>query len=154
MPASGEINPEQHLTLELDYPLVKLDSAAVLLTVEREGGAAEEVDVHLVRDTFSLRRYQVRAPWTLGGKYKLTIPEGALVNVAGEKNDSIVGTYTVYDPEKFARVTLQVAARDDSVRYIVQLLDANGALKQEKLGVTAGTSVSYTHLTLPTTSRV
>ena len=139
MPASGEINPEQHLTLELDYPLVKLDSAAVLLTVEREGGAAEEVDVHLVRDTFSLRRYQVRAPWTLGGKYKLTIPEGALVNVAGEKNDSIVGTYTVYDPEKFARVTLQVAARDDSVRYIVQLLDANGALKQEKLGVTAGT---------------
>ena len=43
------------------------------------------------------------------------IPEGALVNVAGEKNDSIVGTYTVYDPEKFARVTLQVAARHGTV---------------------------------------
>lgn len=138
MPTSGEINPEQHLALELDYPLTRLDTTAVLLTVERDG-AVEDVGVQLVRDTFSLRRYELRAPWTSGGKYTLTIPEGALQNVAGEKNDSIVGTYTVYDPEKFARVVVEVVAPADSVRYILQLLDGNGALKQEKRDVTAGT---------------
>ena len=138
MPTSGEINPEQHLVLELDYPLVKLDTAALRLTVERDG-AVEQVSARIVRDTFSLRRYEVRAPWTLGGKYALTIPEGALQNVAGEKNDSIVGTYTVYDPEKFARVVVNVVAANDSLRYIIQMLDGNGTLKQEKRDVRAGT---------------
>ena len=37
----------------------------------------------MVRDTGMLRRWQVRAPWKLGGQYTLTIPEGAITDVAG-----------------------------------------------------------------------
>ena len=138
MPTSGEINPENHLTVDFDYPLVKLDSAELLLTRVLEDNSIEDIPVRMVRDTGMLRRWQVRAPWKLGGQYTLTIPEGAITDVAGLSNDSIIGKYTVLDPEKFATVLIHVRGRDDGTKYIVQLLDGSNALKQEKRDVTTG----------------
>ena len=94
--------------------------------------------MRLVRDTAQLRRYYIRAPWKTGGQYTLTIPEGAITDVAGFSNDSIIGKYTVLDPEKFATVKIHVTGKDDSSKYILQLLDGNNALKQEKRDVTTG----------------
>ena len=138
MPTSGEINPENHLTVDFDYPLVKLDSAELLLTRVLEDNSIEDIPVRMVRDTGTLRRWQVRAPWKLGGQYTLTIPEGAITDVAGLSNDSIIRKYTVLDPEKFATVLIHVRGRDDGTKYIVQLLDGSNALKQEKRDVTTG----------------
>ena len=42
------------------------------------------------------------------------------------------------DPEKFATVKIHVTGKDDSSKYILQLLDGNNALKQEKRDVTTG----------------
>lgn len=138
LPLSGEVNPEEHLTVEFDYPLARLDSAAVLLTTTGERNQVEDVPVHFVRDTAQLRRWFIRAPWKSAGQYTLTIPAGAITDIAGFSNDSIVGRYTVYDPEKFATVTIHVTGRDDGTKYIVQLLDGNNSLKQEKRDVTTG----------------
>lgn len=131
---SGDVNPEEHLTADFDYPVVRLDSAAVTLT-DAEG---RNTPVRFVRDTAKMRRWYLRAPWTPGGQYTLTIPAGAITDVAGFSNDSIVGKYTVLDPEKFATVKIRVAGPDDGTKYIIQLLDANGSLKQEKRDVAPG----------------
>ena len=138
MPTSGDLNPENHLTVDFDYPLVKLDSSQLLLTHTLEDNSLEDVPVHMVRDTAMLRRWYIRAPWQPGGQYTLTIPKGAITDVAGLSNDSIIGKYTVLDPEKFATVLIHVKGRDDGTKYIVQLLDGNNALKQEKRDVTTG----------------
>ena len=120
LPASGDINPENHLTAEFDYPLVKIDSSRLLLTRLLEDNSVEDVPVRMVRDTGQLRKWYIRAPWKTGGQYTLTIPEGAITDVAGLSNDSIVGKYTVLDPEKFATVKIHVNGRDDG-RHPVQL---------------------------------
>lgn len=138
LPLTGEVNPEEHLTAEFDYPLARLDSAAVLLTATDAGNRVEDVPVHFVRDTARLRRWFIRAPWTTGKQYTLTIPAGAITDIAGFSNDSIVGKYTVYDPEKFATVKIHVTGRDDTTRYIIQLLDGSNSLKQEKRDVVTG----------------
>ncbi|MBD9238851.1 MAG: hypothetical protein EGR20_29410, partial [Alistipes onderdonkii] len=138
LPLSGEVNPENHLTMDFDYPLTKLDSAAMLLTLTHPDNSIEDIPVRLVRDTAQLRRYYIRAPWKTGGQYTLTIPEGAITDVAGFSNDSIIGKYTVLDPEKFATVKIHVTGKDDGSKYILQLLDGNNALKQEKRDVTTG----------------
>ena len=83
LPLSGEVNPENHLTMDFDYPLTKLDSAAMLLTLTHPDNSIEDIPVRLVRDTAQLRRYYIRAPWKTGGQYTLTIPEGAITDVAG-----------------------------------------------------------------------
>ena len=108
LPLTGEINPENNLTVDFDYPLTRLDSAAMLLTLTRPDNSIEDVPVRFVRDTGLLRRWHIEAPWTSGGQYTLTIPKGAITDVAGFSNDSIVGKYTVLDPEKFATVKIHV----------------------------------------------
>ncbi len=137
LPLNGEINPENHLTVDFDYPLARLDSAAMLLTLLKADKSVEDVPVRFVRDTALLRRWYVRAPWKSEGQYTLTIPAGAITDVAGFTNDSIVGKYTVLDPEKFATVKIDVRGRE-GVQYIVQLLDGSGSLKQERRGVVSG----------------
>lgn len=138
LPQSGEINPEEHLTIDFDYPLTRLDSASLRLVRTGADSLSEEVPVRMVRDTGQLLRWHIRAAWETGAQYQLTIPKGAMTDVAGLSNDSIVGTYTVYDPEKFATVKVHVVGRNDGSKYIIQLLDGNGALKQERRDVTTG----------------
>ena len=137
LPLSGEVNPENHLAVDFEYPLARVDSAALLLTVTMPDNSIEDLPVRLVRDTALLRRWYFWAPWRAEGKHTLTIPAGAITDIAGFSNDSIVGKYTVLLPEKHASVHIDVRGRD-SMRYIIQLLDGNGALKQERRNVVSG----------------
>ncbi|WP_300098067.1 Ig-like domain-containing protein [uncultured Alistipes sp.] len=138
MPLSGEVNPEKDLTIDFDYPLAKLDSAALVMTFKTPDNRIENLPVTIRRDTAQLRRWYIRSEWKLGGEYTLTIPQGAITDIAGLSNDSIVGKYTVCDPEQFATVKVRVAGRNDGSKYIIQLLDANNALQQEKRDITSG----------------
>ncbi|MEG2612454.1 MAG: Ig-like domain-containing protein, partial [Alistipes sp.] len=133
-----EINPELNLTAEFDYPLAKIDSAAILLTVTHEDKSINDLPVHFVRDTAKLLRWKIVAPWKKEGDYTLTIPAGALTDVAGFSNDSIVGKYKVMDPEKNALIKVTVKPKNNGAKYIVQLLDAGGALKQERHNIDSG----------------
>jgi len=138
MSTSGEQNPEKPLTIDFDYPIVRFDSAAVKLTLEGENGS-QPVAAHFRRDTANLRRWYLDAPWQQNSKYKLTIPQGALTDLAGYSNDSIAGSYTTFDPEKFATVKIDLVPRNDGSAYIVQLLNGSGSLQQEKTGLRGGT---------------
>ena len=138
IPERADINPENHLWVDFDYPLTKIDSSKILLTRTLEDGSVEDRTLHFVRDTFGLRRYQLRSDWQTGGTYTLTIPEGALENVAREKNDSIVANFTVYDPEKYATLVLTIQSSDPTTSYIIQQLDQSGKMQQEKRNVQAG----------------
>ncbi|WP_295937716.1 Ig-like domain-containing protein [uncultured Alistipes sp.] len=138
LPLTGDVNPENHLTVDFDYPLAKLDSAVMLLTLTAADNSIEDIPVRFVRDTGLLRRWHIQAPWRTGGQYTLTIPQGAIEDVAGFSNDSIIGKYTALDPEKFAVVKIRVTGKEPEAKYIVQLLDGNNTLKQEKRDVTTG----------------
>ena len=136
---SGEVNPEKYLTAEFDHPIVRFDSTKVSLTVTpAEGGEEKPLKVRFERDTAKILQWHIHAAWQPKAKYKLVIPKGALTNAAGFQNDSIVGNYTAYDPEKFAVVKLHIKGRNDGTRYIVQLTDASNKVKQEKRNITSG----------------
>ena len=134
---SGDINPEKGLAVDFDYPVVRLDSAAVRLVAVDANEQERPVPVRLVRDTAMLRRWHIRADWKPASTYRLTIPAGAVTDLAGYSNDSLVGNYTTLDPDKYATVKIAVQARDPQKRYIIQLLNGN-SMQQEKRDVTAG----------------
>ena len=146
MQTSGEINPENHLTIEFDYPVVQLDSAAVVLTSVEEGndpkggkgGKETRQPVTFERDTVNMRKWFIKSDWKEATKYNLMIPAGAVTDVAGQQNDTIKGSYTSFDHEKYATVIVNVTTKGDGRKYIVQLTNASGALQQEKRGVTDG----------------
>ncbi len=132
MPLQGDLNPEEGLAVEFDYPLVRIDSSALQLTVQRDDESQEPLTVRMVRDTANLRRWRFEAPWQQKQQYSLLIPAGAFTDVAGFSNDTIRGAYSSLDPEKYATVKIDVKGKPDGTKYIIQLLGSNGSLLQEK----------------------
>ena len=49
-----------------------------------------------------------------------------------------MATYTVYDPEKYAVLLIDVKSADPEATYIIQQLDQGGKMQQEKRDVKAG----------------
>ncbi len=141
MPLSGEINPERDLTIEFDYPLASIDTARMILTSISADSVVTDHKFRLERDTASLRRYYLRTAWNDAArdKFTLTIPRGVIKDVAGMSNDSLVGSYTVSDPDKYATVLIHVKGDDQSgAKYIIQLLNGSNKLIEERRDVVSG----------------
>ena len=159
---TGDVNPEKGVYIDFDYPVMRFDTASVVLTREvsveeqqaenrennrRRQSAADSSGpvqrpetVHFRRDTLNLRRWHLDMPWRPSSKYRLHIPAGAVTDVAGFSNDSIGANYTTLDPEKFATIKIELTPRTGYTgSYIVQLLSSSGSLQQEKAGVRGGT---------------
>ena len=68
LPLKGEVNPEQELTIDFDYPLRSIDSSRLLLTRTMADGTIEDLPVRMERDTAQLRRWRIRAPWKQIGR--------------------------------------------------------------------------------------
>lgn len=140
LPAKGEINPLKNLDMSLDYPLMEFDTLSVTLTSKNQTEQTERRRrARFERDTLDSRLWHITSDWTVGDEYTLTIPSGAMRNVAGEQNDSIVGQYTVADPDKFATVKLNVRSSNPDMRYIVQLTNSSGGVQQQLRDVVSGT---------------
>ncbi len=141
MSLKGEINPEKNLMMEFDYPLASIDTARMILTSINADSLVTDRTFSIERDTASLRRYYIRSQWDAAPteRYTLTIPRGVITDVAGMSNDSLVGSYTIADPEKYATILINLAASSNvDTKYIIQLLNGSNKLIEEKRNLTAG----------------
>lgn len=123
---SGDINPERGLEFEFEYPLVKLDTAAITLAEIDNKQQTRNVPITLTRDTTNMRRWRLMTKWGDGLKYKLVIPDSTFVDVAGYTNDSIGKELTTMAAEKYAKVIVDLRGKSDSATYILQLTGSDG----------------------------
>ncbi|MDE5730191.1 MAG: Ig-like domain-containing protein [Alistipes sp.] len=137
--ATGTVTPETDLSVEFDYPILRLDTAAVLLTAQADKEEAKAVSFALERDTANIRRWHIRTPWKEKTQYALTFLKGALTDLTGERNDSLTTQFKGVDPEKFATFTVTTKGKSGQAHYIVQLLDERGRMLQEKTVQGSGT---------------
>ncbi len=135
--AGKEINPEKSFDMTFGTPAVRLDTAAMDISVVDEKGAKTPINWHLERDTLNMCRWRVVADWKEKTNYSLYIPKKSITDVMGYENDSTVMAFSTYDPEKYATVTLNIEGGGNS-HYILLLTDASGKTIQEKKGVTNG----------------
>ncbi|MFI3285394.1 MAG: Ig-like domain-containing protein [Rikenellaceae bacterium] len=141
MSLTGEINPERHLSIDFDYPLASVDTSKLLLTRMDADSIITDQPFRFEQDTANIRRYYFRSDWDgkPTDKYTLTIKEDAIFDIAGYGNDSLVGSYTLSDPDKYATVLIHMTtAEATSNKYIIQLLDGNNKLLEEKRDLVAG----------------
>jgi hypothetical protein len=137
--ASSEINPEKSIPIEFDLPLTALDSARIVLQTVPEEGEPTAVPFHVLRDTMNIRRWVVTAPWDEERSYRLTIPEGVFVNVAGQRNDSLGANFKIVKRSSLGSVRMKVEGKTPEAKYIVQLVDKTGkTIMQEKKSISTG----------------
>jgi hypothetical protein len=136
---TGILTPETELSVEFDYPLIALDSTAITLTRQPENGEPELIPIHWLRDTANLRRWVLSVPqWKTKDKYSLYLPEGSLVDIAREQNDSTTLEYTGADPAKFAVFVLNITGKSPEAQYVVQMLSSSGSILREIKDVRTG----------------
>lgn len=144
--ASGEVNPEKGFDITLDYPAVAFDSVGVKLyklSGDDKNPTETEVAKSFIRDTLNIGRYSIKAKWESATKYRFYIPKGAITDVMGYQNDSTSTTFTTLDPEKFAKILLNIKG-EEGKKYIVQQTDSSGKTQHEISGVQSGNySINY-----------
>lgn len=135
--AGKEVNPERGFDITFGTPAVKFDTTAMEISVVAEDKTTTPVKWHLERDSMNMCRWMVKAPWKEKTNYRLYIPKKSITDIMGYENDSTVVEFATYDPEKFATVSLNVAATGKS-RYILLLTDNSGKTMQELKDVKEG----------------
>lgn len=160
MDIKDKINPEHPIRLTFDYPLVAVDSSRIVLEIfdeedpdaepksppkeaPKEGEKKEEAKTQRVkatfrRDTANLREWQLTAPWEIDRKYRLLIPSETFTNLNEELNDTIKSTFTVDTPDKYASIIFTLLEEDPQAEYIIQLIDKDKKVIQERAHLTAG----------------
>jgi hypothetical protein len=136
--AGAEVNPEKSIPIEFAMPLVEIDSARISLLSIPDLGDPVPMPFHLVRDTMNIRRWVVRAEWDERSAYRLTIPAGVFVNVAGERNDSLGANFKIQPRTDFATLNMNVVGKTPEAKYIVQVVSASGGIIREMKDVVSG----------------
>ena len=132
------LNPEKNIVFDFDYPLTRVDSAAIDLQRLGEGESSEPVAVSFVQDTAKLRSWTLSAPWVAGEKYCLTIPAGTFTNTNRESNDTLRSEFTIESPEKYGTLILNVKGKTPQSEYVIEVL-RDGRVQKEIPHVRSGT---------------
>ena len=138
---SGTVNPEKHISFSFVAPLVTLDTSAIQLEVlpEKEGGTATRIPLTFTQDTFKMRDWILKAEWAPGQKYRLLIPDRTFRNVNGEMNDTLKAEFGIEMPDKFATLVFHIQGETPQSEYIVELIDENGKVIEQRNHLTTGT---------------
>lgn len=136
--ASSEINPEKNIPIEFAMPLVRMDSDRISLVKLLDEGS-EPLPYRIRQDTANMRKWVISASWKEDEKYRLEIPAGVFLNVAGQSNDTLRAEFSIIKVENYSTIVANVTGKTPESKYIIQVLDAGGSkvLKTQK-DVTTG----------------
>jgi uncharacterized membrane protein len=147
--AAAEVNPEKSIPIEFTLPLAEIDSAAISLTSRAVGldgnpmGDPSPQVFHMVRDTMNIRKWVITSEWDEELAYNLLVPQGAFVDIAGERNDTLKADFKIMKRSKFATLNLNVRGKSPEAKYIIQILGSNGNVEKEIKDVSSGPYVLY-----------
>ncbi|MEG0468081.1 MAG: Ig-like domain-containing protein [Mucinivorans sp.] len=156
--ASQTLNPEQGIGFTFTYPLRGIDSSRVKLTrieVDEKSRAKEPPLIRTIEkariDSLSMHRYVIQAPWKVGAKYELMIPDSVFTDITFATNDTLSSKFEIADPDKFGTITVTLAVdTTDKSNYIVELTQGRGkslTVVQRRENVAAGQTIQFRYLT-------
>ncbi|MDR1670936.1 MAG: Ig-like domain-containing protein [Alistipes sp.] len=134
----AEVNPEKNIPIEFSMPLSSLDSARISLEKVPTLGDPVAEPFRIVRDTLNIRRWVISAAWDETQSYRLLVPAGVFVNVAGERNDTLKADFKIQKKADFGTIMMTVRGGKPQANYIIELVDKNGAVFREIKNAVAG----------------
>lgn len=136
---TSEINPEKHVSVIFETPVVQADTEGISLTRVDDIGLKYGVDFTWEQDSVDIKKYNIAARWAEGESYELVMADSIFTDIAGHRNDSLAAKLKVLSQENFGTLNVNVKGKTDSSLYVISLRDVSGKLIQEKKYVTSGT---------------
>jgi len=115
--ADGKLKPGTDLMIKANYPIDAFDNS--LFTLKED--SAEVSNFTIQKDTANQKNLLFKYRWKQGRNYTLTIDNGAVTDVYGEKNKRVPKKFTIDKPENYSLLTLALTVPDSGKAYIVEL---------------------------------
>jgi len=126
--SAGKIGLNKNLVFESEYPLVNYDFSGVSWFEDTLVGTPPIVFSNSVKRIFSFDRVLNDKV-----KYKLIIPDSAMMDVKGRINDSIILEFETRKKEEYATIVIKTILSDTTQQWIVQLMDAQDLVVGQKI---------------------
>jgi uncharacterized protein (DUF2141 family) len=143
--ASLQLQPNINRARNLHYfENLRISSASLIDAFENDLFRMMSIEDSLYFDTtFEIdslmpRHLVLKTPLEQGKKYQLQMPEGAITSIFGLPNDSLVVNFSTTQPEDYSSLVVNLNVEDALESYILQLLDKDGKILNEKFTKGAG----------------
>jgi uncharacterized protein (DUF2141 family) len=135
----------QGVSIAFDALPVKTDTSKLsLFKLNAEKKTRTPEKYQWVRDTTTLRRFYVQAPWSTTSEYELEILPEAFVDIYGLANDTLIKKFSTPDPDKYCHVTFDVL--NVSSQYILQVLNNKKDRVLREYLITNNTKITVDYL--------
>ena len=111
-----------------ETPLDSIDTNAIQLFY-MEDTIAVPTTFEFKRDSISLGKFYIEKDWEESATYKLLIPEGAVKDIYGAINDTILKPFTIQSEDHYGVLILHIS--DVSELTIIQLMDQKEKVLKE-----------------------
>lgn len=125
----GELNFPGPVKLFFTYPLEAWDFSAVRLFTPKD---TILVDVKF-EDTITRRTARIDYSWKEKTNYAISFPDSILRDIIGRQNDSVDISFTTKSLEDYGAIFVSITLPDDSLPYIIQLMDEKERVIKERI---------------------
>lgn len=127
--ASGDMAPDQNITIISPTPLEKMDTSAIHLYTKIDT-LWYNAKMKILPTEHSIREYTIMAEWRQGSEYSLEIDSAAFVDIYGKASDAVKKGLKVKEDDAFSTLQMKISGRSDSA-IVVQLLNSSDAVVKE-----------------------
>jgi len=123
----SKIGLDKNVVIESEYPLVRYDFSGVSWFEDTLVGTPPIVFSDSVKRIFTFDRVLNDKV-----KYKLIIPDSAMMDIKGRINDSIILEFETRKKEDYATIVVKPTLSDTTQQWIIQLMDAQNVIVGQK----------------------
>ncbi|HMQ47190.1 MAG TPA: Ig-like domain-containing protein [Saprospiraceae bacterium] len=121
------LHPTQPINLLFNHPITRIDSGLIALYKDT---LKTFLPIQIALDTNGQRKLSLSHKWVEGQKYELEIQPGALTDIYGLSNDTLLFKYEVDLLKNYGNINFQVAGLSPDSAYVLELLDKSNKLIQ------------------------
>ena len=112
------LKPGSDLQIKSNEPIDSFNPELIGITED-----SVNVNFNTTKDALNPKFLNVKYRWRQGATYKLTINEGAVTDIYGDKNKIALRKFAINKPENYGTLTIKLNVPDTSRYYVAQILN-------------------------------
>ncbi|ASU32272.1 Ig-like domain-containing protein [Mucilaginibacter xinganensis] len=134
----GRLKPGTDLIIKGQYPIENFEPSSITL----KDDSAEVSNFTIQKDSANAKYLVLKYRWKQGHNYTLTLENGAVTDIYGDKNKKVPKKFTIDKAENYSLLTLAVTFPDTGKSYVVELLNEQKDLLDSR-PIRKNTSLAY-----------
>lgn len=112
------LKPGSDLQVIANEPLDNFNQELIVLNED-----SVDVSFTATKDLVNPKIINLKHNWRQGAAYKITINEGAVTDIYGDKNKTAIRKFRINKPENYGTLTIKLNVADTSRSYVAQILN-------------------------------